>query len=91
MFHALRAIAFLFLFLSRCTRYLSTHYDSPEDKEPNPARTGYEAIPVIVGMADMYITGLGYLFNKQASYTKSSNLILFLTLCRAQVLQSTST
>lgn len=40
-------------------------------------------------MADMYITGLGYLFDEQASLKKTSKLIPFLTLRRAQFLQNT--
>lgn len=51
------------------SRYLSAYYALPEDEMPQSAACGYETIPTVVAMSDVFVTGKGYMFNTKASYT----------------------
>lgn len=47
-------------------RYLSSYYAKPDVVRTKSAENGYEAVPTLVGMADVYIDTHGYVWNKQA-------------------------
>lgn len=49
---------------ARVGRYLSTYYTVVE--VPKLASDGYENAPTLVGMADVFVNNLGYVWNKKA-------------------------
>lgn len=53
--------------LARC-RYLSPYYGLPDVALPQSTACGYEAIPTVAAMADVFITADGFVINAKASY-----------------------
>ncbi|CAM9891928.1 unnamed protein product, partial [Ectocarpus sp. 8 AP-2014] len=53
---------------SEAARFLSTYHATVE--VPKPASDGYENIPTLVGMADVFINKLGYVWNEKARYSR---------------------
>lgn len=57
-------------------RFLSTYHATVE--VPKPASDGYENIPTLVGMADVFINKLGYVWNEKARYSRRSSFSVHL-------------
>lgn len=48
-------------------RYMSSYYAIPEIEIPKPASGGYEGVPTVVSLADVFINPFGYVWNARAS------------------------
>lgn len=50
-------------------RYLSGYYPTPEFGIPTSPCDGYERIPTLVAMADVYVNTFGYVWNERVSHS----------------------
>lgn len=54
------------------SRYLSSYHSVKDDEVPQQASNGYEAVPAVVTMKDVFITPQGFVLSRQASETKTT-------------------